>query len=95
MENREKFWFHFDFLENFFLFESQRNSTISKSTKYSPQHKGKEEGGCLYLINWITSLACTDDEEIDTDTDIDENGDEVEDQGKLVTSFKIADISQN
>ena len=47
------------------------------------------------MINWITSLACTDDEQIDTDTDIDENGDEVEDQGKLVTSFEITDTSQN
>ena len=47
------------------------------------------------MINWITSLACTDDEQIDTDTDIDENGDEVEDQGKLVTSFKISDIFRN
>ena len=81
--------------KSFYWSPYQRKSTISKSIKYSPQHKGKEEGGCLYLINWITSLACTDDEQIDTDTDIDENGDEVEDQGKLVTSFKIADISQN
>ena len=41
------------------------------------------------MINWITSLACTDDEEIDTDMDVDENGDQVEDEGKLVMGFKL------
>ena len=60
-----------------------------KKNKKLPLRKGKEEGGCLYLINWITSLACTDDEEIDTDMDVDENGDQVEDEGKLVMGFKL------
>ena len=66
-----------------------KNFDISEKTKKSPPRKGKEEGGCLYLINWITSLACTDDEEIDTDMDVDENGDQVEDEGKLVMGFKL------
>ena len=56
-----------------------------------PILSGKEEGGCLYLINWVTAVACEEDQEVDTDTEIDENGDEIEAEGKLMNCIYNVD----